>query len=54
MMENITKENQKLRLENIKLKEIIRIQSEIIDSYKQLADMNIAEWWIGDKFVGNI
>ena len=50
----LTKENQKLQLESAKQKEIIRIQAEIIDSYKQLADINNAEWWIGDKFVGNI
>lgn len=50
----LTKENQKLQLESTKQKEIIRIQAEIIDSYKQLADINNAKWWIGDKFVGNI
>ena len=50
----LTKENQKLQLESAKQKEIIRIQAEIIDGYKQLADINNAEWWIGGKFVGNI
>ena len=50
----LTKENQKLQLESAKQKEIIRIQAEIIDGYKQLADINNAKWWIGDKFVGNI
>ena len=51
---NLTEDIRKYKLEIQKQKEIIRIQNEIIDSYKQLADMNSAEWWIGDKFVGNI
>ena len=53
-MTDTNKEIMKLKLENAKQKEIIRIQAEIIDGYKQLADINNAEWWIGDKFVGNI
>ena len=40
-----------LGLNKRRLEQIIRIQSEIIDSYKELADMNPKSVWVGDKFV---
>lgn len=38
------KEIMKLKLENAKQKEIIRIQAEIINSYKELTDVTGGKW----------
>lgn len=54
VIENLHTDLRNLGLNKRKQAEIIRIQSEIIDGYKQLADINNAEWWVGGKFVGNI
>ena len=50
-MDNLHTDLRNLGLNKRRMEQIIRIQSEIIDSYKELADMNPKSVWVGDKFV---
>lgn len=51
VIDNLHTDLRNLGLNKRRSEQIIRIQSEIIDSYKELADMNPKSVWVGDKFV---
>lgn len=42
--EKLKKENHKLHLKTLQQKEIIRLQYEIIENYKELTDVISGEW----------